>query len=914
MRILACLALLATLALPALSQVPLPQGVTRVTTVEGITEYRLPNGLRVLFAPDPSKPTTTVNTTYLVGSRHENYGETGMAHLLEHLVFKGSPNFPNGMAEQARRGLAFNGSTWTDRTNYYASFSANDANLDWYLRWSADTMTQSYIRKSDLDSEMTVVRNEMESNENNPINILFERTIAAAYSWHNYGKSTIGARADVENVNIGRLQAFYRTYYQPDNAVLIVAGKFDEAKTLGIIARAYGKIPRPKRTLQPTYTVDPEQQGERTVTLRRVGDNQWALALYHMPAGPDPDFAATQLITTIMGDTPTGRLHKALVETKQAASIFGGSFAWREPTVAYFGAQLPTAGNLETAKATMIATLEGVLKEPITDAEVERARARYLKNFDLQAADPQKVGIALSGAIAQGDWRLFFLQRDRVRAIKTADVQRVAASYLLADNRTLGLFTPTADPKRPPKPVLVDAAPMVKGYKGDAAVVAGEAFDATPANIEKRTERLELANGMKVALMPKRTRAAAVNARLVLRIGDVSSLAGTPPLGPITASLVSRGAGGMTRTQIQDAFDKLKARVNIQGTGSAVVVTIETSRENLPGVMKLLATILRNPDFPAAELEQLRNERVTDLEADRKEPDQVARNALARASNPYPKGDVRYVASFDEQIADLNAVTLERVRAFHKDFYGASSGEFAAVGDFDAAALKAQLAELFGGWKSARPYKRVPDPLYAMTAGEQRLQTPDKANAFFTMRLRVALRDDSPDYAALLVANRILGDDTDSVLWKRVREKEGVSYGIRSSVNSSSFEEHTAWTTSAIYAPQNVKRLEAAIREELERLRRDGFTAKELQDAKNGLRQAHRLELAQDRIVASNLTQQLETGRTMAFLEGLDKAIAAVTLDQANAALRKYVDPAKLVLVFAGDFAKSPPAPAAPVK
>jgi zinc protease len=194
----------------------------------------------------------------------------------------------------------------------------------------------------------------------------------------------------VENVKIDRLQAFYRKYYQPDNAVLIVAGKFDEAKTLATIARAFGKIPRPARKLEATYTVDPQQQGERSVTLRRVGDNQWVLAMYHMPAGPDPDYAAAELLSTIMGDTPSGRLHKAMVETKQAASVFGGALGWREPTIAYFGAQLATAGDLETARATMLATLEGATKTPVTDAEVERARAKYLKNFDLQAADPRR--------------------------------------------------------------------------------------------------------------------------------------------------------------------------------------------------------------------------------------------------------------------------------------------------------------------------------------------------------------------------------------------------------------------------------------------------------------------------------------------------------------------------------------------
>jgi zinc protease len=248
--ILPLLLLAASFATPA-ADAPLPPGVTRVTSVEGITEYDLANGLRILFAPDHSKPTTTVNTTFLVGSRNENYGETGMAHLLEHLYFKGTPTYPLVWQEYTKRGMRANGSTWTDRTNYFASFAANDENLHWYLRWSADAMTNSFIARKDLDSEMTVVRNEMELGENNPVRALLQQTTAAAFSWHNYGKSTIGARADVENVNIERLQAFYRNYYQPDNAVLIVAGKFDEAPTLASSRRPSAGFRGPRASSRP---------------------------------------------------------------------------------------------------------------------------------------------------------------------------------------------------------------------------------------------------------------------------------------------------------------------------------------------------------------------------------------------------------------------------------------------------------------------------------------------------------------------------------------------------------------------------------------------------------------------------------------------------------------------------------------
>ena len=263
-----CAVLLLTIAFlstPALAATP----PIKLTTVEGITEYKLANGLRVLLAPDDSKPVTTVNVTYQVGSRMERYGETGMAHLLEHLMFKGTPTEPGKtiVGELSKRGMRFNGSTYFDRTNYFETFTSGDDNLDWALKMEADRMVHSNIARADLDSEMTVVRNEMEAGENNPYGILQQKMTAAAFQWHNYGKSPIGARTDVENVNIAHLQAFYRTYYQPDNAVLIVTGKFDPAGVLTQISRYFGAIPKPARVLEPTWTVEPVQDGPRTVTL-----------------------------------------------------------------------------------------------------------------------------------------------------------------------------------------------------------------------------------------------------------------------------------------------------------------------------------------------------------------------------------------------------------------------------------------------------------------------------------------------------------------------------------------------------------------------------------------------------------------------------------------------------------------------
>ena len=420
----------------------------KVTSVEGITEYRLANGLRVLLFPDATKATVTVNITYIVGSRHEGYGETGMAHLLEHLMFKGTPSHKDIPQEMKAHGAHYNGSTWFDRTNYFEVLPANDENLKFALGLEADRMVHSFIAQKDLDSEMTVVRNEFEAGENDPANILDERVLSTAYLWHNYGHSTIGSREDIERVPIDRLQAFYRNYYQPDNAVLLIAGKFDEPKALAQVNAAFGAIPRPTRKLQPTYTVEPVQDGERSVILRRVGDVQSVCMLYHVPAAAHPDYAAVQVLARILADTPSGRLYKALVETKKATDVGSDLLELHDPAFLAFQASVRQEQSLDAARDTMAATIDTLKASPVTKEEVDRAKTALLKHIELALNAPDRVGLAMSESIGAGDWRLFFLNRDNLRKVTPEDVQRVASAYLKPSNRTVGEFIPDPKPDR----------------------------------------------------------------------------------------------------------------------------------------------------------------------------------------------------------------------------------------------------------------------------------------------------------------------------------------------------------------------------------------------------------------------------------------------------------------------------------
>jgi zinc protease len=898
-RLALCLAPLSFLA-PLAAQT-LPAGVSAMRSVEGIDEYRLANGLQILLVPDDSKPTTTVNLTYRVGSRHENVGETGMAHLLEHMLFKGSPTHPQVWAEFTKRGLAANGSTSFDRTNYTASFSANDDNLQWYLGWLADSMVNSNIARADLDTEMTVVRNEMESGENSPSRILVQRTMAAAYDWHPYGRSVIGARSDIENVDIPRLQAFYRMYYQPDNATLIVSGKFDPQRVLQWVADGFGKIPTPERKLPVMYTLDPPQDGERQVTLRRSGGSPLLMAAYHVPAGSQSDFAAVEMLALVLGDTPAGRLHKQLTEKQLASSTFAFAWSLADPAVLILGAELAPAQDVDKARGVLLDVGESIARTPITADELQRARTQWLNDWEQNFTDPENVGLALSEAIAMGEWRLFFLGRDQVQKVTLADVQRVAEAYLRTSNRTLGMYLPTDAPQRAPAPAKPDMASTLAQFKPQAAVATVEAFDATPANIDARTLRFEF-GGLKAAVLPKPTRGGAVQAVLSLRFGDEKSLFGQAAAADAAARLLDKGSATLSRQQVQDRLDALKTTLSVQPGVGVVSVVLSSRREHLADAVTLVSELLRRPAFPAEVFEEYKRQSMTRVEAARKEPGPVAGNALARLGNPYPRGDVRHARSFDEQLQDLNALSLEQVRAFHARFYGARFAQFGAAGDIDVPALQRALQAGFGDWKAGEPFTRVPQPLVPSKGQSLLLATPDKQNADLRARLPVPLSDTDADYPALTLANYLLGGGGNSRLWKRIREGEGLSYDVRSQIAWSNFEPNSSWMASAIFAPQNRPKVEAALREEIARALKEGFSAQDLDAGRGGLLNFRRLSRAQDDALASQLASNLYLDRSFEISARVDAALAALTPEQVNAALRKYLKPEAIDMVFAGDF------------
>jgi zinc protease len=820
-------------------------------------------------------------------------------------VFKGTPKHKDIPAELSSHGARPNGTTWTDRTNYFETFAATEDNIDWALSMESDRMVNSFIAKKDLDSEMTVVRNEFERGENNPFRITLQRMMAAAFEWHNYGKSTIGARADLENVPIDRLQAFYKKYYQPDNATLIVAGKFEEKAMLKKIKNTFGKIAKPERVINPLYTQEPAQDGERSVTVRRVGDAQLLGAMYHVPAGSHPDFPAIDVLNEVLSAQATGRMHKAIVEEKLASSTFGFNFQWQEPGVAIFMAQVDKTGDLAKTETALLSTIETISDKPITAEEVEKAKRTLLKNIKLSFNSSERIALGLSEWLGMGDWRLLFLNRDRIEAVSAEDVQRVAEKYITKNNRTLGKFVPAEKPERVEIPQVASVSEMLKDYKGREKVAMGEAFDPSHDNIDNRTKVSTFDSGIKVALLPKKTRGESVVARIRLQMGDEKSLHGLNTVGSAAGAMLMRGTVNHNREQLKELFDKLEAQVSIGGGSENAYVNITTTKANLKDTLILAAEVLQKPAFTEKEFELYKSELKVGIEQQLQDPQAIAFRAFSRHQSPYPKGHPNYVATFEEMLEALDALTLDEVKAFHKEFYGANNMQVSVIGDFNESSITGTLEQITAGWKNKAAYQRVASPYKELTVETLNFNTPDKENATFVASTSLPVGQSHEDAPALTIGNYMLGGGfLNSRLATRLRQKDGLSYGAGSFFNISAVDENASLGAYAICAPQNLDKVEVGFKEEIARLVKDGFTDEEVAAAKSGLLQGRKVSRSQDNELASKLASNLRLDRTMQFSKKYEKAIEKLTTAEINKVMRKYLKVENFTIIKAGDMSK----------
>jgi len=889
----------------AVAKAPAATAPTFVREMGGIEEYRLANGLQVLLFPDEAQSTTTVNITYRVGSRQEAQGEYGMAHLLEHLMFKGTPRHKDVATEFAQKGMRFNGTTTADRTNYFASFNADPATLDFALSLEADRMLNSFIAKADLDKEMTVVRNEFERGENEPFQVLSKRVQAVAYDWNAYGHATIGPKSDIENVPIEKLQAFYHLYYRPDNATLMVAGRFDKAATLKRIEALFARLPNPKQAVPQPYTVEPAQDGERTVVVRRVGGQPALLAAYHIPAMAQQDTAPLLVLGLLMSLEPSGQLYKELVEPKLALSASLGGLGGIEPGLLRAFAVLPPDADAPAVEKKFLDLVEGRGTKPFTEEELARVRELALLSYRDQMKNPQALIQQISG-LGAGDWRLLFQLMEDLPKVTLADVERVRQAYLRPANRTLGRYLPATAVERveiPPAPPL---AQRLADLKGPPKVEQGERFDPTPDRLAERTKVQQLPSGIELSTLRKQTRGNTVQLDIALRWGERNETFkrhGTNFVG----DLMPEGSAHYDKQQLADALQRLKASMNISSSDQGLTVNIDAEKDTLPEVLKIAADVLQQPVLPQAAFDRMKNASLAGLEGSRQELETLRREAVRNYYNTtrgVGRDSPDYIRSVDEQVDDLKVTTLDDVKRFYADYVSANDARISAVGALPDG-LDAQIEQLFGAWKkpAAAPFVRYEPKATDIPAKRFDAAARDKANAQMRMQWEFPLNRKDPDYLALLLANHVFGGGgMESRISTRVRREEGLSYGVGSSLSVPRFGTQSLLVIGGSFAPQNRDKVIAVVQEQLQRMAEQGISAEELARAKHDIAEGNRQNRARDSALAGTLLNLSDEKESWADVARRDAALQAVTLEQANAAWKRHVKADGFVISTVGDF------------
>lgn len=889
---------------------------TVVRQMEGVTEYRLANGLQVLLAPNDLQPRVYANLIIKAGSAVEGLGEGGMAHLLEHMVFKGTPTTKDPMREFNERSFSSNGTTTQDRTNYYASMNANQENLHWYIGWLADAMSNSFIAKADLDKEMTVVRNEFERAGSSVSRGMWDARMALTFPNHGYGRSVLGNRTDVENVPIDRLQAFYKTWYRPDNAVLVVAGRFNVAATLAHIQQVFGSIPVPQTPMPKQYTREPVQDGPRGATIRRVGGEPQTMISWRGVPTAHPDDAALDIVAHALANGAGGRFRDAVMRQTLGTSPVAYHSSMAQYGLFTVSVQPANADQLDTIRNVLQKHINDIAQTGVTAQELERAQSHYGVAAQEALNTAEGMGSSLASAVASGDWRLLYWSRDNLAKVTVADSQRVAAAYLIPANQVRVSYIPDAEAKRAPDAnaqALADYVAQPAKPAANAPVFAElPKFEATAAEMDKRTVKSQLPNGTQVALLARPAVGDALQGTVRLywgNLADYTEFGSRVRVAAMAGELLTRGTAKRDQKQLTDELNRLQSGVNVYSGMGGLTINFKTTRQHWPAFSILLTEMLRepvfmSPTFPSRIFETWKREKIANINANRDSGESLAQSAVARALSPYPATDPRYVVSIDESLAAWNALTLDQVKQFWTLFSGANVSQFAAAGALDVDAVQRGIVPLFDNWTASKPYQRVPYPLPRWTPQASTIATPDKTNAALLSRRYLSLKPYTREALAVQVANGLIGGTSASRLFTQLRKVEGLTYGTYSGTSQNDEDEVLSFGITGTFAPQNRARFEEVLNETKQDIIKNGLTRIELFAAKKVALERTKTNRENDVSTAGTLAFNAYKKLDFGFWQKQADLLQDLTIEELDQAAKRLLDANDFVTVVTGDFGK----------
>ena len=956
-----------------------PEGVQFVKAREGIEQYRLKsNGMDILLVPSSAAPVVTFLVVVRVGSRNEAPGNTGSAHLLEHMLFnKSTQNFGHAKGKTIQQVLyeaggdfsTSNMTTWDDRITMYDTLPKD--RLETTMKINADRLRRGLILDEERKPEMTVVRNEYERGENDPGEALFKAVNAAAIVAHPYHWDTIGYKSDIEGVSTAQLRRHYDTYFWPDNSTAVLVGDFDRREALAIFEREFGGFSKAPSPIPQVVTVEPPQEGERRVIVRRTGAVPIVTMAWLRPGAGDPQYYAFDVLGSILGDGISARLYQSLVETRLATSVSWNNWSFRDPYLFVLNGTVSQGTDPAKVESAMRDAVQSVRDRGVTVEEVSRAKALIQAQVALSRDGTYATASTIGEAIAARDWEWWVDYRDRIRAVTPADVKAAADQWLEPDRITVGWFVPkdgagggsegagggtrgaaparrgaaplpgpsagpgaAAAPALEPgatavvpaaaRPVALASTPPVMDAASSAESLTtaiqnaaqGSApppprtgaspakkpsSDAAAGSFAARTKRQVLPNGAVLLVLPNNL-SDTVSVRVRVRAGSYLD-GGMPGIAEATAGMLSRGTRSHSKAEIARRLESVGTtlswdvqRYDVVGRGACLA-------ENLPELIETIVEELREPGFPPDEIAKLKVEMKAEIL--QSEDDTGDRAYLTLTRSIYPVGHPLRQPTATEQLAALEKISGDDLRRFHQGHYGGSgivmslSGKVPTAGAPGADRTQRLLSGIPRGTTAPVEAARATN----RSASRQVVPMKDKANVDMMIGGAGGLRRKDPDYYAAYLANAVLGQSSlSSRLGGQVRDTEGLTYVIISRFFSADVLDGP-WGIYLSVAPENVEKGLASTMNVMKKFASEGVSAEELAVEKSAAAGRYQVSLSSNAGIAEALAQAESSGLGVSILDEYPKKIRAVTLEEANRAIKDHMAVDKLTTVIAGSVA-----------
>ncbi len=878
-----------------------------VKELGGIREYRMnSNDLTVLLMEDHSAPVLTFLVTFNVGSRNEVTGTTGATHILEHLMFKGTPSFnkskDNSVAQTLGRiGSVFNASTWNDYTNYYNMIPSE--HLETVVQLEADRMRNLLLDDHERKSEMTVVRNEFEQGENNPVEALDKSIWATAFQAHPYHHSTIGWKSDIENVPIEKLREFYETFYWPNNATVSVIGDFDAAQALTLIEKHYGPIPRSPKPIPVMYTEEPPQEGPRRVMVRRAGQNEILGVAHKTPRRLDKQHYALAVLSEILTGGKNSRFQKKLTEKGLTSSVTIQNTPFRDAGLFITYATLTTGTKLDDIEKLILQEYENIKTDGVTQAECDAAKAKIRSSEAFARDGSFSIADKLNTAIAMGDWRWFVTYVDEISKVTPDDVRRVATAYLQQDQMVTGLFIPKSlgaggsgheSKTELYKPVSGEwsRSPDLLDFAGAAGSfemtqMAGKISDKKISGIRV----LSLKTGAKDI----------VSVRGALMAGAYFNSQNNRAIAHLTTAMLDQGTTKRDKFAIAADLEKMGAKINFTTDDETVNISISCLRDDLPGVMTILAEELRYPLFDEASFQVVKKRLITQYKERLENTNLIAFETLR--GKIFPPGHNNYQAGSEQMMKDIEKTTLDDLKAFHRKYYGPVSMVLVAVGDLPVGSFEKAVGAAFSGWSGGIMFESPSKVTPAKNDGKPTVVTiKDKTSVSVVMGMPIGIPGTAKDFVALDVAVQILGGGFYDRLMSTVRDQEGLTYGIYSWIDGEQYSDGY-WQIWSSFNPDLLQKGLQSTKKQVDLWLEEGVSEKELRAKKTNMTGEFKVGLSTTSGMANAILSVIRQNRSLDYLDTYPKRIESLTRQEVNDALKKYIRKEHIQTVVAGSVA-----------